>query len=254
MNAVKNICFLVAMLVPMSLLAVTPEQQVSEANRAYYTGHYDMAAQIYEKVIHAGFASPELYYNLGNAYFKLGNMPIAILYYEKAHKLAPADADIAHNIRLANTKIVDKIEPVPVLFYIRWWNNARNLLSPDGYAKSSLALLSLFWIMLAGYFLARRRGIRVTAFYFAMLFLVVSILGLILAADSHHHALNPDEAIVIEASAGVKSSPDEKSTDLFVVHEGTKVTVMDRIGGDWEEVKIANGNSGFIQTKAIREI
>jgi tetratricopeptide (TPR) repeat protein len=253
MNAVKKICCLVAMLLPMSLWAITPEQQVLEANKAYYGGHYENAVASYEKVTHEGFASPILYYNLGNAYFKLGNMPLAILYYEKAHKLAPADADITHNIRLANTRIVDKIEPVPVLFYIRWWNNARNLFSPDTYAKVSLALLSFFWIFLAYYFLARRRSLRVTSFYCALIFLITSLFGMVLAADSHHHALNPDEAIVLEPSASVKSSPDDKSVDLFVIHEGTKVQVMDRIG-DWEEIKIANGNSGWIQTNAILEI
>jgi len=253
MNAVKKICFLMVMFLPMSLWAVTPEQQVAEANRAYFTGHYENAVTIFENVTQAGFASPVLYYNLGNAYFKLGNMPMAILYYEKAHKLAPADADIAHNIRLANTRIVDKIEPVPMLFYIRWWSSARNILSPDNFAKISLVMFSVFWLLLALYFLGRRRGLRVTAFYFALIFLVGSIFGMILASDAHHKALNPDEAIVMEASAGVKSSPDDKSVDLFVVHEGTKVTVMDRIG-NWKEVRIANGNSGWIQTKAIREI
>jgi len=253
MNAVKMICCLVAMMLPMSLWAITPEQQVSEANKAYYGGHYENAVSIYEKVSQAGFASPILYYNLGNAYYKLGNMPMAILYYEKAHKLAPADSDIEHNIRLANTRIVDKIDPVPVLFYIRWWNNALNILSPDKFAKVSLALLSVFWILLTAYFLARRRSLRVTAFNFALIFLIASIFGMVLAYESHHDALNPDEAIVMEPSAGVKSSPDEKSVDLFVIHEGTKVNVMDRIG-DWKEIKIANGNSGWIQTKAIREI
>jgi tetratricopeptide (TPR) repeat protein len=253
MNAVKKICCLVVLLIPMSLWAVTPEQQVSEANKAYYAGHYENAVTIYEKVTQAGFASPILYYNLGNAYFKLGNMPMAILYYEKARKLAPADADIAHNIKLANTRIVDKIEPVPVLFYISWWNNARKVLSPDNFAKISLAFFSIFWILLALYFLARRRGVRVTAFYLAMIFLITAISGMVLAADSYRYAHNSNEAIVMEASAGVKSSPDDKSVDLFVVHEGTKVTVMDRIG-IWKEIRIANGNTGWIQTKAISEI
>jgi tetratricopeptide (TPR) repeat protein len=253
MNAVKKICFLVAMLLPMSLWAISPEQQVSEANRAYYAGHYENAVTSYEKVTQSGFASPILFYNLGNAYYKLGNMPMAILYYEKARKLAPADADITHNIQLANNRIVDKIEPVPVLFYIRWWNSARNILSPDNFAKISLALFSVFWLLLALYFLARRRNLRIIAFYFAMIFLVTAIFGMVLASDSHHYALNPDEAIVMEPSAGVKSSPDDKSVDLFVIHEGTKVTVMDRIG-NWKQVRIANGNSGWIQTKAIREI
>ena len=253
MKAVKKIFFLVAILFPIYLWAITPEQQVSDANRAYYAGHYENAITIYEKVTLAGFASPIVYYNLGNAYFKLGNMPMAILYYEKAHKLAPADSDIEHNIRLANSRIVDKIEPVPVLFYIRWWNNARNILSPDTFAKVSLALFSIFWLLLTFYFLARRRSLRITSFYAAMIFLIAAIFTLVLASDSHHHALNPDEAIVMEPSAGVKSSPDEKSVDLFVIHEGTKVTVIDRIG-EWKEVKIANGNSGWIQTQAIREI
>ena len=253
MNAVKKICCLLAMMFPMFLWAITPEQQISEANKLYLSGHYENAVSVYEKVTQERLASPILYYNLGNAYFKLGNMPMAILYYEKAQKLAPADADIAHNIRLANTRIVDKIESVPVLFYVRWWNSALNILSPDTFAKVSLGLLSFFWILLASYFLVRRRGLRITAFYFAMLFGIAAIFGMVLASQSHHYALNPDEAIVMEPYAGVKGSPDEKSIDLIVIHEGTKVKVLDRIG-DWKEIRIANGNSGWIQTKAIREI
>ena len=253
MNAVKKICCLLAMMFPMLLWAITPEQQISEANKLYLSGHYENAVTVYGKVTQEGFASPILYYNLGNAYFKLGNMPMAILNYEKAQKLAPADPDIAHNIRLANTRIVDKIESVPVLFYVRWWINARNMFSPDTFAKISLALFSFFWILLACYFLVRRRGLRITAFYFAMLFGITAIFGMVLASQSHHYALNPDEAIVMEPSADVKGSPDEKSVDLFVIHEGTKVKVLDRIG-DWEEIRIANGNSGWIQTKAIQEI
>jgi len=253
MNTLKKIYTLLILILPLTLWASTPEQQVSNANKAYFSGQYEAAVKIYEPLVNQGYASPVLFYNLGNSYFKLGNMPMAILYYEKAKKLAPTDAEIAHNIRLANTRLVDKFEAVPTLFYVRWYNNTKNILSPDRMAQVSIIMIALFWVLLAIYFFARRKFMRILSFYAAILFIIAGSFGLVLAYHAHQSAIFPDEAIVMETAVGVKSSPDPKSIDQFTIHEGTKVRVMDRIG-EWKEIGIANGNSGWIQSNTIREI
>ncbi len=253
MNTLKKIYTLLILILPLTLWAATPEQQVTDANKAYFSGQYEVAIKIYEPLVNKGYASPVLFYNLGNSYFKLGNMPMAILFYEKARKLAPNDSEIAHNIRLANTRIVDKFEAVPTLFYVRWYQNVKNLLSPDRMAQASLTFIALFWVLLGIYFFARRRLMRILSFYAAILFILLGSFSMVLAYQAHHELLTPTEAIVMEPSIGVKSSPDIKSTDQFVIHEGTKVRVMDRIG-EWKEIGIDNGNTGWIQSNAIREI
>jgi tetratricopeptide (TPR) repeat protein len=253
MNTLKKIYTLLILILPLTLWASTPEQQVADANKAYFSGQYEAAIKIYEPLVNKGFASPVLFYNLGNSYFKLGNMPMAILFYEKAKKLAPSDSEIEHNIRLANTRIVDKFESVPTLFYVRWYNSIKTILSPDRMAQAGLTFIALFWVLLAVYFFARRRFLRVLSFYIAILFILLGGFCMVMAYQSYHSLLTPDEAIVIEPSIGVKSSPDHKSIDQFVIHEGTKVRVMDRIG-EWKEIGIANGNSGWIESTAIREI
>lgn len=253
MNTLKKIYTLLILMLPLTLWAATPEQQVANANKAYFSGQYEAAVKIYEPLVNKGYASSVLFYNLGNAYFKLGNMPMAILYYEKAKKLAPTDSEIAHNIRLANTRLADKFEAVPTLFYVRWYNNAKNMLSPDRMAQVSLIFIALFWVLLGIYFFARRKFMRILSFYTAILFIMAGSFGMVLAYQAHRAVLTSDEAIVIEPSLGVKSSPDIKSLDQFIIHEGTKVRVMDRIG-EWKEIGIANGNTGWILSNTIREI
>ncbi len=253
MNTLKKIYTLLILILPLTLWASTPEQQVANANKAYFSGQYEAAVKIYEPLVNQGYTSPVLFYNLGNSYFKLGNMPMAILYYEKAKKLAPNDAEIAHNIRLSNTRLADKFEAVPTLFYVRWYNSAKNILPPDRMAHVSLTLIAFFWVLLAIYFFARRKLMRVLSFYAAVLFIITGSFGMVLAYQAHQAVLNPNEAIVMEPAVGVKSSPDPKSVDQFIIHEGTKVRVMDRIG-EWKEIGIANGNSGWIQSNTIREI
>jgi hypothetical protein len=120
-------------------------------------------------------------------------------------------------------------------------------------AQVSIIMIALFWVLLAIYFFARRKFMRILSFYAAILFIIAGSFGLVLAYHAHQSAIFPDEAIVMETAVGVKSSPDPKSIDQFTIHEGTKVRVMDRIG-EWKEIGIANGNSGWIQSNTIREI
>jgi tetratricopeptide (TPR) repeat protein len=229
------------------------QADIEKANKAYMAGFYENAITIYEKIINDGVASPELYYNLGNAYFKTNNFPSAILNFERALKYNPGDEDIIYNLAVANSKIVDKIELLPDLFYIKWWKNLKSWLSPDGWAIAIITLFTLLIILTAVFLLSRSIITRKILFASGLVILLASILTGIIAWQTYTESRMQNTAIVFTPTLPVKSSPDESSIDLFVIHEGLKVRIMDKIG-DWNEIKIANGSKGWVKAGDIKPI
>ncbi len=232
-----------------------PAQQadIDKAGKAYMAGFYENAITLYEKLLSQEQASPEIYYNLGNAYFKTGNMPSAILNYERALKYRPNDEDILYNLGVANSRIVDKIDVLPELFYIRWWKSLKQLLSPDGWAVALIASFSLFFIVLALFLLSRSAAIRKALFSSAIVVLVVALISGTIAWQTYHEARQQVTAIVFTPTLPVKSSPDESSIDLFVIHEGLKVKIIDKLG-EWNEISIPNGSKGWVKISDLKPI
>lgn len=237
----------------MNLFAFDTNKLISEANNAYNQGLYDSALTIYQKVLDEGYESGELYYNIGNSYYKNNDIASAILYYEKAKKLLPNDENIAYNLNIANSMIVDKIERVPQLFYERWWNFFYNMLDADTGAILTLILFSIFIFFLGWFIVSKTRGRRKLSFYFGIILLVLTITSTSLTYQKYISGLTQNEAIVFDLSVTVKSSPTQNAVDLFVIHEGTKVQIIDRID-NWAEIKITNGSVGWLPIKAIKEI
>lgn len=243
----KNILIVFALLLlPWKLMAISDTEMVLKGNNAYKAGMYNQAVFCYQEVLKKGLASSQLYYNLGNASFKSNDIPSAILYYEKAKKLRPNDENIDFNLKLANSKIVDKIEQVPQLFIKRWWTTLFNLLSLDALAMLSIASFTLFFVLLSIFLFAGPLKVRKIAFWIGVGFLVLSVSSFGIAQRKHHALVTQKEAIVFTPAVTVKSSPDENSVDLFVVHEGAKVTILDTIG-TWQEIRIGNGSEGWIK-------
>lgn len=224
-----------------------------KANAAYNNAYYEDAIKNYIKVIDSGFESADLYYNLGNAYFKSEDIPSAILYYEKALKLQPNDEDIQFNLQVANTKIVDKIEPVPVLFYKKWWRSIYNMFTANSWAKISVGGLILFVILLAFYLLSRLIRIRKMAFFTGLAILLLTLFAFAISLQKYQHLSNNREAIIFTPTITVKSSPNPNSVDLFVIHEGSKVELRDKVGS-WYEIRIANGSVGWLPETALKII
>ncbi len=229
------------------------EELVENANRDYSAGLYSNAIEGYTKVLQSGYESVEVYYNLGNAYFKTNDLPSAILYYEKAKKLKPNDQDILFNLNVANNRIKDKIEAVPVLFYKRWWNQLGNALSLEGWTKLHITCFVIFLIAAGFYFISRKIAIRKTAFWAGLLLFTASLITFGIAFQQNRSHQQVKEAIVFDPSLTVKSSPSENSVDLFVVHEGTKVAITDKLG-EWYEIRIVNGSKGWIPGTSIKSI
>lgn len=226
---------------------------IRQANLEFSSGYYDHALELYLSVLEKGYESPELYYNIGNTYYKLNRIPEAILYYERALNLSPNDENTQFNLELARTRTIDKIESIPEFFYERWFRSILNIYSADGWGTLSIVLLFLSLALAVVFLLSRTRRLRVLMFYLSVVIIALSLTTLALAFVQHHQRTHKLEAIVFDPSVTVKSSPSENSIDLFVIHEGTKIRITDQVG-NWYEVRIASGSMGWLQTDAVEKI
>ncbi len=251
----KTIIVLLATLMVSSfhLVAQNPGQLAAQAAKEYNSKAYTEAISTYSKIIAGGYESYALYYNLGNAYFRTNELAEAVYYYEKALKFAPHNEDIIHNIEVVNSKLTDKVEKVPELFYKRWWKGVLNLMSIDTFATVNILLLSLSLLLFALYIALPGLLIRKISFWGGLFLLLLFTIGAIAASQQNHYLNNHHEAIIFTETVNIKSSPDENSKDIFVLHEGTKVTLLDLVA-EWQEIRIANGSIGWIKNSDIRKI
>jgi tetratricopeptide (TPR) repeat protein len=213
------------------------------AAQLYKTNQFEQAASNYEKILSQGYKTAEVYYNLGNCYYKLNNLNKAIVNYERALKLAPQDEDILHNLAIANTRVVDKIQPVPSLAILNIWNNFVDTKSSHGWALLALGFIWLALVFFAVYLFV---GIRKLAFGAGMLLVVLSVAVITLAAKQSNKEQQSDCAILMVSNSFVKSAPDANGNDLFMLHEGVKFQILDRVG-EWSKIRLADGKVGWIE-------
>jgi tetratricopeptide (TPR) repeat protein len=233
--------------------AGSPQDDFIKANELYKHGDYENAVKAYEKMLNEGNTSAEIYFNLGNSYYKLNNVSKSILNYERGLKLAPDDEDINFNLRIAQLKVADKIEPLPEIFYVRW---LKSLTAWLPLAAWSTVFLACFWLLFlsAGFYLfAHSSAAKKTAFALILVFMFLSLSSFLVARESHRSTATNIHAVIASASVYVKSSPDEKGNDLFILHEGTKVNVLDELG-EWKKIRIANGTVGWLKVHDIEVI
>jgi tetratricopeptide (TPR) repeat protein len=249
----KKLIFIICFLVPALLWPNDNTLLMEEAARNYNDENYSQAAEIYLKVIENGFESADLYYNLGNTYFKMGDIPTALLYFEKARKLNPADEDIRFNIQIANSKIVDKIDNVPEVFWIRWWNQLVYSFTVDQWGWLSVGAFTLIFVMTLIFLLSNVVWLKKITFWMGILMLLIFTATYFLSNQKFDSFQRDYEAIIFTPTLTVKSSPSESGTDIFVIHEGTKVRITDQIG-EWYKIEIANGSVGWIKEDAMKKI
>lgn len=243
---------LILLLFPVLILAKSPEVLFNEANEAYANKKYADAVNIYEQVLDSGYVSAELYYNLGNAYYKLDNIPFAILNFERADKLS-SNEDIDHNLALAKLKTVDKIQEVEKIFIFEWIESVRNYLNSGTWSLITIALFWLFFILLGIMLWVNSKGLKKFLFIDSIITLLFFAFAFYFSYSSFKVDYVDDYGILTSASVYVKSSPDSESQDLYILHEGTKVQVLDEVG-DWKKIKIANGEVGWIKMNTFQEI
>lgn len=229
------------------------EELFNQANSSYKNADYQKAIELYKEIIQNGYESAEIYYNLGNAYYRLVKIPHSILYYERAHKLSPEDSEIRFNLHIANLRIIDKIEPIPKFFLTEWLESLQNYFSSSRWATITIFLSWLTFIALAAFLLFISSILRKTFFAIAVISALLCMLSLFFSIETNKFENSRDSAIVFSPSVTVKSSPNMNSVTLFTLHEGTKLQIIDRLS-DWVKIKIADGNIGWIPEKAIELI
>ena len=219
--------------------ASDPDKLWDQANTAYINNDFPTAISLYETILSSGRQSGKLYYNLANAYFKEQEIGRAILNYNRALRLNPGNEDIRYNLQVAEKMTKDHIDAVPEFFVKTWLSNLRNLLSSTTWAVLSLVFLAAMLGSALFYLLSRRLVRRKIGFYgTATAFLL---------------AIDRTSAVVLRDAVAVKSSPDQNSTDLFILHEGTKVEISDRLNG-WCEITIADGKKGWMECSTFETI
>ena len=218
----------------------------NKATEAYSAGQWDMALQGYTSISAAGLESAPLYCNIGNAWFKLEDYPRAILYYERALKLDPSCSDARYNLGITSELIQDRIDVVPEFLLKSWARDVCYVLDSDSWAGLSIFCFAVFLAMLLLYLLSGRVAARRTGFFSAIVFILFAGMCLWFSLWQKSDYQRADSAIVMRPVSSVKSSPSsETSTDLFILHEGTKVTILDEVG-DWRNISLADGRQGWM--------
>lgn len=252
-NGVHAVVLLLALAAAASAYA-KDGSLTEKAAGLYAEEKYEEAAAVYEKVLRTEGVAPEVYYNLGNCYYKTEDIARCILAYERALRLDPSDGDVKANLALARGKTADKVTPPSEMFFVTWWKQLTNIMSL--YSWMTLAFVA-FVLMLAGIlvyaFMSDIRW-RKTGIYAAMACVVISVVANLCALTQHVMNVNHSFAIVISPAVTVKSTPAETSTDLFVIHDGSKVEILDGSMDEWCEVKLEEGKQGWIRNSMIEKI
>lgn len=248
----------ITLIILLFVSSLSFSQSSSElASEAYREGDFRKSIQLYEQVIaqdlHEKRESAEIYYNLGNAYFRNGETAKAILNYERALLLEPGDRDIRHNLRFARTRLEDKIDVSDRFFLTNWTNELRNMFNSNTWANIGILLFVLFLAALSIYFFIRKIWVRKTGFYAAIVFILLMLVANRFAFSQKNKRINRNTGIVMAASASIMTSPDANSKELFRLHEGTKVKVK-KSDANWVEIEIANGSVGWTSKENIETI
>jgi len=233
--------------------AATPTDLLDSASTAYSKGNFQKASEHYEVIISLGYESPEVYFNLGNAYYKLDNIGMSVLNYERAKKLSPQDEDIHFNLKLANQHTIDKIEPAPKLFLEEWWDTLKSIHSEKIWGLRSIVCFMLFLFFLGVFITSNRLINKQFGFWLGLLFFVFSIISFSVSKSRYNDITNKNSAVILSSSAEIKNSPADTGTKLFILHEGAKVSARET-NGEWVKVELTSEKVGWVKRSSIEFI
>ena len=243
------VAFAFQFLAPAQASAITK----ANADAEFSKGNYQQAVADYEELLKKG-ESAELYFNLGNSYYRLGNITQSVIAYERAQRLAPADRDITYNLEFVRSKTIDNIVPVDEMFFISWYWSLVNSCGVDGWARMAVVSFVLALVMALLFLLGRSEWMRKTGFYAAMLLAFVFVMSNLFAWHQKQAFERRDKAVVVTPTINVKSTPSDTGTDAFVIHEGTSVTITDSTMKDWFSITLANGKEGWLKRSLVEVI
>ena len=246
---------IVLLIVSISCIAFGSETEdlMKQGNDYYQQKQYEKAIESYQKIINMGYEGVALYYNLGNAYYRDGKIGYAILFYEKAHRLAPGDDDVNHNLIIANTKTVDKLDALPKFFLFQWWESLLALFTISGWTYAAYIFYLLLLAAVGLYFFAKKPFLQRYSFFSGLISLLFLIITSSLLIIKLNRELNVKSAVIIEPTATVKLSPDPSSNDAFIIHEGLKVQEEDYVD-KWVKIKLQDGKEGWLPENDLKSI
>ena len=240
---------MILMLMPLSVNAITKQN----ADDEYAKGNYQQAIKDYQEILKTGVSS-EIYYNLGNAYYRTDNITQALLAYERALQLSPGDNDIRFNLQYARSKTIDKITPETEMFFVTWYNSLVNFTRVDRWANTAIVSIVMALLLILVFLFAPQMWARKSGFYGSAVFLLLFAFANLFAFQQKHELETKQGAIVIAPTVNVKKTPAASGTDIFVIHEGTRVDITDRGMKQWRGIKLADGREGWLKTSQIEEI
>lgn len=240
---------MILMLMPLSANAITKQN----ADDEYAKGNYQQAIKDYQEILKTGVSS-EIYYNLGNAYYRTDNITQALLAYERALQLSPGDNDIRFNLQYARSKTIDKITPETEMFFVTWYHSLVNFTSVDRWANTAIVSIVMALLLILVFLFAPQMWARKSGFYGSAAFLLLFAFANLFAFQQKHELETKQGAIVIAPTVNVKKTPAASCTDVFVIHEGTRVDITDRGMKQWRGIKLADGREGWLKTSQIEEI
>lgn len=230
------------------------DDKFTKANNLYNDSKYEKSIEIYFEILDSGVHSSELYYNLGNSFYKLNDIPNSILFYEKSLKLNPTDKDIINNLKMVNNAIIDDITKIPEPFFDNQLNKISNNLSYSNWGLISLIISFLFLLLFIFYFFSKEPIVKRTSF--TLLFVLLVLIGITTKISLHAYEKNHLEkyAIIFSSKIEIKSEPNERSENLLILHMGTKVKIIDSFNDEWVKIKLVNGQEGWINNNEIKII
>jgi tetratricopeptide (TPR) repeat protein len=231
----------------------SPDSLYTSAGKAYSEGRFEQALVDYQSIVDLGVASADLYYNMGNAAFRSNKLGYAVLYYEKALKYDPSHQEARKNLSYVSQYKEDELEDVPELFIRTWIRHGYQLFSLRTWSSLAVFFFAVFLGSILIYIFSSRLSLKKTGFFTGLVALLFFVLSLAAAVNRNAEMVAPESAVVVMPSVVVKSSPSLSGTDLFVLHEGTKIRVDDHVGS-WTEIRISDGREGWIPSDALAMI
>jgi tetratricopeptide (TPR) repeat protein len=232
------------------LLAQDPKTLFHQANQAYQSQEYEKATALYQQILSQGYESKEVYYNLGDCFYRLNQVGQAVLYYEKALKLDPHDEDIRYNLELANLKVIDRIEIPPRLFVFEIWDDLKTFYSLTQLTRLVAILFAITIILVIIWLFIRQYRLRRWLISLAAIAGFLTIFWSCILIMQSQSYMKQREAVVLVPSVTVRSAPDDSSTDVFVLHEGVKVH-LDELRAQWVKISLADGKSGWLRAENL---
>ena len=243
--------WILAMMLAFSTSASAITKQ--NADTEYRKGNYQQAIKDYEELLKSGI-SADVYYNLGNAYYRTDNITQAVLAYERAHLISPGDEDINFNLQFTRSKTIDKITPMSEMFFVTWYKSLVNFTSVDNWAKCCIVAIIMALVAVLVYLFVPQMALRKIGFFAGIFFFLLFLLGNLFAYQQKQMLVNRSGAIIVSPTVNVKKTPAKSSADQFVIHEGTRVDITDKTMNAWRGIRLADGREGWVESKQLEEI